>query len=814
MKPPFETLLPLVEKPSRYIGNEINTSRKSFEQASVHVCLAFPDLYEIGISHLGLKILYSIINNIDFAMADRTYLPWIDMIDAMRREGIPLFGLESRQEMMDFDLIGITLQSELTFTNVLELIDLSGIPIRSANRLEEHPIIMAGGPCASNPLPLSPFIDVFFLGEAEDGIISIINVFQNIQGRKQRLAALSALPGCYVPAIHDDIIASDPDFRVRVQKFSAFSSSTRMHEPQLLPWQLVTHNRYAAEIMRGCSRGCRFCHAGYFYRPIRERDPQTILDQILSEIKSSGWDEAGLLSLSSSDYTCIRPLLKALLSKVDTDKTHISLPSLRVDGLDDDLIQLMRELGREGLTIAPEAGSQGLRNVINKNLTEADIIEGVEVALRLGWQRIKLYFMIGLPFEQEEDSDAIIELISKIDQLARRRLQINVTLSPYIPKPYTPFQFAAFENRSVLLARILNIKHHFQRSRNIKIRYHEIETSWLEALISRGDKQIAEVIENAWRLGARFDGWNECFDFSIWDKASAVIDSETCLASRALDYKAPWSFIDTGVRQQFHILEWQKAKAGQVTEDCRKTCAGCAVCDSELANDLRPEQSTLIIPNRSPQTFYPQTAPRYHYRIFYRKLGYLRFISHLDWMRMLYRLVGMIDLPVIYTQGFNPHPRISLSPPLPVGVQGRCEYFDLSFWQPVLPGQVIDYYNGLGIQDLEFYDGQTLSGRSNHNPERESISIILPDNLLDGVRSLLENFSKTDHLTFAKTKKEKTKTYDLKQIIISAHLDQNTLWIDKKLESPALFDLLEVLTGLPKIQLYSYEIFRESIDPE
>lgn len=813
----IEKYLPLVDKPSRYIDHEINAIHKAFDQAEVRFCLAFPDLYELGISHLGLKILYSIINRIPWAMADRSYLPWVDMIKLMREEKLPLFGLESRMPQAAFDVIGITLQTELNFTNVLEVLDLSGLPVLSSDRNEAHPLVLAGGPCVSNPLPLAPFVDVFFLGEAEEGIIQIAEILREHPKREDRLQALARLEGCYVPGIHDVLIEADPLFRIKARKYAKFQTGEAIHSPQLQSWQLATHNRMVSEIMRGCSRGCRFCHAGYFYRPVRERSADDLLENILREIQESGWDEAGLISLSSSDYSCIKPLLLNLFHSIDTNKTHISLPSLRVDSLDNELVTIMRNLGREGLTIAPEAGSQRLRNVINKNLSEEEILRGASVAIDLGWQKIKLYFMIGLPTETEEDIDGIIDLIEKIASVGKKKVQINVTLSPFVPKVFTPFQWEAFAPLEQSLSRILRVKQHFLKKRYIKIKYHELESSLLEALISRGDLSVARVIHKAWELGASFDGWNEFFDFSIWRKALAEceVPLEQYLASRDPDQPTAWEFVDTGVCRSFFISELQKARSEELTDDCRELCSLCGVCDETVKTTDAPIPDKIIPPARIPTAL--ETSRRlqeqYHYRVSYRKAGMLRFISHLDWMRMLFRWIGIVKLETVFTQGFSPHPKVSLSPPLPVGVSGEQEYFDISFFQVYLPQEIIAHFNELRIPDFDILGVETLHKRQTaYIPVLEELKITFDPVYQEAIRDAIHAFLQQPEFIFTKTKDRGTKTYDLSQIIQTITVDEGAIHIIKKLESPSLYSILEAILLLPRAVLYQFNITRVRLE--
>ena len=802
--------LPLVNKPSRYIDNEINAVKRVPEQYQARFCLAFPDVYELGVSHLGLKILYSILNDSQDAMADRVYLPWIDLIDILREREIPLFALESSLAVKCFDVLAVTLQSELTFTNVLELIDIAQIPVLADERGESDPIVMAGGPCAVNPVPLKPFVDVFFIGEAEEGILEIAEVIATVSGRAERIRALAQIEGCYVPAVHDAMMSADPAFKIKVRKYTGFHTNKKLHTPQLLSWQLATHNRYVAEIMRGCTRGCRFCQAGYIYRPVRERNPDDILAKLLEEVALSGWDEAGLMSLSSSDYSCIKELLFALLASLDAAKTSVSLPSLRVDSLDKDLVGLLKDLGREGLTIAVEAGSQRLRDVINKNITETDITSGVGIAQQLGWQRIKLYFMLGLPTETWEDIEASIQLIKYINSLSKGRMQINVSLSPFVPKPFTPFERCAFEDPELLFQKANHIKSAFSRNRNIKIKYHDIENSTLEALITRGDERIGELIYEAWKRGARLDGWHEVFDFGAWQDAMQAlgINQDEMLGAIDEEQALPWDFVDLGICREWLKGEYDKALRAETTADCRETCTQCGICNAELHTvRAEPLKQAIQMAEFKPKEQPSLHAPLYKYRVFYQKLDALRFISHLDWMRMLYRIISKLELETVYTRGFSPRPKVSLSPPLPLGVQGEDEYFDLSFYTQYQRELITESLGLNKIPGFKINKVQPLEAKAKL-PKGEVYHFDVSDELKAQAIAAVERFAATDTWQMEKTTPERSKTYELKSIIEQFSWDEQGLNIQKGLEGPSIWDILAELLGCEKEELFGGKLIR------
>jgi radical SAM-linked protein len=574
--------------------------------------------------------------------------------------------------------------------------------------------------------------------------------------------------------------------------------------------------------MRGCTRGCRFCHAGYFYRPVRERNPNQIIENILREVSESGWEEAALVSLSSSDYTCIRPLLLALHGKLKENGATISLPSLRVDSLDQELVQLINAVGKAGLTVAPEAGSQRLRNAINKNLTEADILEAVQIALQNGWQVIKLYFMIGLPGEEDEDIDAIVQLLDNMIAISRKKLQINVSLSPFVPKPFTPFQWAGMENKEVLLARALQVKHAFSRYKFVKVKYHQIESSMLEGVLTRSDAQTGKWLLEAYKLGAKFDGWHEYFDFNLWLKAAEItgFDWQAKLQPISLQAILPWQHIAVGVTNEYFKQEWQAAQNCLTTADCREAgCLHCGVCNEDIHIEtcpVLPENLPSIITEWQ-KSWSDLPVANTYYRVFYSKMAELRFVPHLDLMRMLFRLVRRNLAPVAYTQGFNPHPKLSLGPPLPLGVEGENEFFDVVMAR-VLPLELMHRIMQTNMEGaLELQSVQLLPGNLHTNWGEigsEALEITPPEKMYESIQAHTKRFHEQAVILYTREKKGTEKVVDLKQIIISLEWDGRILHMQKRLRGAGIFDVLEQVFGIERQETDTIRIVRKNIKGE
>lgn len=592
-----------VSKPARYTGNELNAIKKDHAAMACTIALALPDVYEVGMSNLGLKILYQLLNDRSDIVAERVYAPWVDMEEKMREHKLPLYSLESFTPIRDFDIIGFSLQYEMIYSNVLNMLDLAGICLLTRERGDADPFIIAGGPCVYNPEPVADFFDIFIIGEGEEVMIELADcliAWKNDgrpEGRSGFLKRAAALTGVYVPSFYEIDYASDntiQDIRVNEKVASPIVTKRVIRDMDIVPFPKnpvlpyidIVHDRIMLELFRGCTRGCRFCQAGIIYRPVRERSTQHLLSLARTLIDSTGYDEMSLTSLSSADYSCLPELVDELMKEFGEETVSLSLPSLRIDSFSIDLAHKLQQVRKSGLTFAPEAGTQRLRDVINKGVTETDLETSVKAAFRQGWQNVKLYFMMGLPTETDEDIIGIAELAQKVvnwyrDVKGRRGARVTVSVSCFVPKPHTPFQWfpqnslAEFERKQQLL------KDHI-KDRSIQFNYHDARTSYVEGVIARGDRRLGKVILKAWQNGAKFDGWSEFFKYDIWREAFKECGVEPDfynLRERSMDEVLPWDHISPGVNKAFLIREYENAIASKLTIDCRRNaCSGCGVC--------------------------------------------------------------------------------------------------------------------------------------------------------------------------------------------------------------------------------------------
>ena len=601
-----DEILLSIQQPARYIGGEINSVCKDPSSVDVRFAMCFPDVYDIGMSHLGIQILYDMLNKMPDVYCERVYSPWTDLDAIMREKHIPLFAIESQDPVKDFDILGITLQYEMCYTNILQILDLSGIPLHGSDRTWDDPIVIGGGPCAYNPEPIAEFFDLFYIGEGETAYRQLIDIYKdsrkNGESRETFLKRAAGVPGIYVPSLYEPEYHEDgtlkafrptcPEAPEKVVKQLVLDMTEAVYpEKPLVPFIKVTQDRVVLEIMRGCIRGCRFCQAGMIYRPVREKNVERLKDLAYKMLKNTGHEEISLSSLSSSDYRSLEELVRFLIEEFHGKGVNVSLPSLRIDAFSLDVMSKVQDVKKSSLTFAPEAGSQRLRDVINKGLTEEEILQGAADAFKGGWNRVKLYFMLGLPTETVEDMEGIALLSEKIaeeyyeipkDQ-RNGKVQVVASTSFFVPKPFTPFQWARMSTKEEFLdkARVVNRKmKEMLNHKSLKYNWHEADVTVLEGVLARGDRRVAAVIEEAYRNGALYDAWSESFRNDIWMKAFETcgvdIDFYTT-RERSLDELFPWDFIDTGVSKELLKREWNNAVNGTVTPNCRERCSGCGV---------------------------------------------------------------------------------------------------------------------------------------------------------------------------------------------------------------------------------------------
>jgi radical SAM family uncharacterized protein/radical SAM-linked protein len=671
-----------VERPSRYTGGEVNAVRKDPGSCRLSFALAFPDTYEIGMSHLGLQILYAVLNGLPEVACERCYAPWPDMEGELRRRSLPLCSLESQRPLHTFDIVGFSLQYELSYTNILMMLDLGGIPLRREKRGEEHPLIIAGGPSAFNPAPMSPFIDAFVIGEGEEVVAEIASVVMTVRARggkrREQLDALAALRGVYVPAVHTGgerigkRVITDPD-------------AWRQPRCPVVPLMKTIHDRVTLEIARGCTRGCRFCQAGMVWRPVRERTPAVLEEMAEAMLRTTGHDELSLLSLSSGDYSRIEPLLTTLMDRYYSRRVALALPSLRAETLTPRLIEGIRRVRKTSFTLAPEAGTQRLRDLINKGNTEEELLATTERVFAAGWKAVKLYFMLGLPGEREEDLEGIAELAHRVLRTAKNKGQVTVSLSTFIPKPHTPFQW----QRQIGIGEIVDRQEFFRRrlkNRNISVKWHDARMSLLEGIFSRGGEETGDLIETAFGLGCRFDGWSDRFRFDLWEEAlrRTGIDADTYMRERPRSEIFPWERIDCGVRREFLLAEAGKAATGEPTPDCRTgSCSDCGVCDHKTIRVVTAPADAPV--GTIVSTFAGRGSAggaERAFRLRFTKLGPARYLSHMELSAALSRAMILGGIFFVYSQGFHPHPRISFAGATAVGMESRGEFADIRIQDP------------------------------------------------------------------------------------------------------------------------------------
>ncbi|MCF8036950.1 MAG: TIGR03960 family B12-binding radical SAM protein [Desulfobacteraceae bacterium] len=796
----LDHILPLVEKPSRYIGGEINTVRKSGDAVALSMALAFPDTYEIGSSHFGMQILYHLLNVRADVAAERVFAPGTDMAAHMKSSGTPLFSLETRRPLSRFDIIGFSLLYELNYTNVLMMLDLAGLPFYARDRDLRHPLIIAGGPCTVNPEPVAPFFDAMVVGDGEPVLPKMADAWirwksGGSRDKTELLKTWAGIEGVYVPAFFRPDPGAD-GCRHMVSVLPGYEKVRRAVAPDLdslpfpdapvVPFGRPVHDRLRLEIARGCTRGCRFCQAGMIYRPVRERSLSRLVSLAKNGICATGYDDLSLLSLSTGDYSRLLPLMKHFSDHYGSSRLAMSIPSFRAGTLSQEMMELIRSVRKTGFTIAPEAGSARLRSVINKNISEAEVFDTMKTAFDLGWQLVKLYFMIGLPSETDADVAGIAELVRRLRK-ARPRVKrggnINVSVATFIPKSHVPFQWAAQEDPQSAREKI-----EFLRARlavkGVDFKWQDPETSWLEGVFARGDRRLAPVLAAAYNRGCRFDGWSDSFDFKTWHGAfsDAGVDPDVFLLQIPFDAPLPWDHIDTGVSREFLRDEYQKAIRQAPTGDCRHgECQECGVCDFDERRPVNADEKTrdnaFSLQSTGMDTGTGaalRDGPEQRMKVSYTKLGPARYFGHLELANILLRALRRAGIRLAYSGGYHPKPKVAFGDALPVGMESMCEVFFMSITDPSDPTEIQSAVNrqlpeGLAVSRCE------PAGKKAAPLQTGVVSygITLPEGTCFDAAALARFDSATSFEMTVTTKKRGERRIDLKSVVAECVLERS-----------------------------------------
>lgn len=773
--------------------------------ADLRFALAFPDVYEVGMSHLGLRILYHVLNGADGIAAERVFAPWPDMEAQLSGSGTQLATLESGTPLAECDIIGFTLQYELSYTNIVNMLRLSGIPLLACERSDTFPLIIAGGPCAYNPEPLAPFLDAVLLGDGEEAVLEIARTVmegkKNGESKAQQLERLAAIEGVYVPSLfepeyHPDgtISAITPlkpgHTRVR-RRFLADLDSAPYPSAPVVPFMKTVHDRVAVEIARGCTRGCRFCQAGYIYRPLRERSQDTILKLVEEALQATGYDEVSLLSLSTGDYSCVAPLITELMSRYAEARVAVSLPSLRVGTLTEGLIEEIRKVRKTGFTLAPEAGSDRMRRVINKGISEEDLIAGAASIYGAGWRLIKLYFMIGLPGETVDDVTQISTLARKVKDQAKAAGaggDVNVAVSTFVPKAHTPFQWEPQISKQETLDLQYQL-HCDLKKRKLRFKWQDASLSLMEGVFARGDRRLAPVLARAVELGCRFDGWGDHFSLERWQQAfnDCCIQPEWYLRRRELTEILPWEHLDCGVTREFLLAERERAINEASTEDCRNgRCTNCGVCDFKLVTTRLSGKSGL-----QPQTKFPETDQQpARIRLRFAKKGAMRYLSHLELITVFTRAVSRGGVPILFSQGFHPHPRFSFGTATSVGVESMAEYMDMFVAVGISAADVHSRLNAVlpeGLNILESFDVDLKAPSISTLIDATRYRIALNSVPVDQLTDLCVRFLAQESHVIQRIKKGDVQEVDLRRETVSLCTDGQALELVARRGKPLEF---------------------------